>query len=55
MKQLSEIKAIIQKTSTMYVTVAYGSVIKCNTFFPKLIWFMEGYEFYVDLRVLKLR
>jgi hypothetical protein len=51
---VKEIKATVVKTTVLAVTIANGSVMRCDSHYPKLTWFMQGHEFQADLRVLKI-
>jgi hypothetical protein len=42
------------KTTLLVVTVANGTVMLCEMQSPSFTWFMQGYKFKANLRVLKL-
>jgi len=52
---IKEIKAIIRKAIILEIIIANGSTMRCDNHSPGFIWFMQSYEFKVDLIILKLR
>jgi hypothetical protein len=51
---VKDIKAIVVKITVLTVTITNDSFLRCVYHCPKLTWFIQGYEFQVDLRRLKL-
>jgi hypothetical protein len=39
--------------TVLVVIVINGNVMKCNAHGPGFTWFIKGYEFQTDLRILK--
>jgi len=39
---VKEVKAVVKKTTILVVIVANESVMKCNAYCLKLLWFIEG-------------
>lgn len=49
---LRKLKLLYLRMLTIIIT--NRNVIRCNSHCPKLTWFIQGHEFQVDLKVLKL-
>jgi hypothetical protein len=44
----------VDKSLVLAVTVANGSIMLYDSYTTRFKWFMQNYEFVVDLRILKL-
>ena len=44
----------MDKSLVLAVTVANGSIMLYDSYTTRFKWFMQNYEFVVDLRILKL-
>ena len=51
---ITELNVAKSKTTLLAVTVANGNVMLCEMQSPGFTWFIQGYEFKANLRVLKL-
>jgi hypothetical protein len=51
---ITELNVAKSKTTLLAITVANGNVMLCEMQSPGFTWFMQGYEFKANLRVLKL-
>ena len=49
-----ELQLPVENSPVLAVTVANGSVMLCDSYTAGFTWFMQSYEFVVDLRILKL-
>ena len=52
---IKEIKTVVRKAIILEIIIANGSTMRCDNHSPGFIWFMQSYEFKVDLRILKLK
>jgi hypothetical protein len=49
-----ELQISIERSLVLAVTIANGSTILCDSYTTEFKWFMQNYEFVVDLKILKL-
>jgi hypothetical protein len=48
------LNCIPEVVSNIHVQVANGQILTCNSTLKQLIWFVDGYEFISDMKVLPL-